>query len=235
MKEGISIVSSFGNDVLLKSNGELISEQPGGPIVFLEEAIRRSSVPYALFYGNTIDVHVLITDDGEFGKIPQRPNPQKLPIDQLSDWAVISTLLNEWELSSLSNFSGKAFVDVQGYVREGSDFGKKRLWEEATTFADSIFCIKGTSEEIKYLPESVRNAQKNKLLIATDGSRGLDIFYQGEGFFIPAIKINKPKDTLGAGDTFFGYFVASMYTGIQPLQAAEIAAQKTGEFLSQKR
>lgn len=234
MKEGISVLSTYAQDILLRESGEIISKQSGGPIIFLENAIKMSNVPYELFHGDSLDVEILITDKGEFGKIPQRPRSNLLPVDSLSDWIIVSTLLGEWDLSNIPDYQGRAFVDIQGYVREGSDFGKKRLWEEALAFADNIFCLKGTSEEVTYLPPSVREDQKNRLLITTDGANGLDIFYQGNNFYIPAINIGKPKDTIGAGDTFFGYFVASIYKGVQPVEAAEIATQKTGEFLSQK-
>ena len=126
------------------------------------------------------------------------------------------------------------FVDIQGYVRNGNDFGKKQVWNEVREIAPNIFCLKGTKEEVNYVPQDVLEYQKNRLLIVTDGSNGLEIFYKGGGFSVPAEKISKPKDTIGAGDTFFGFFVSSMYKGYDPEEAAREASKKTANFLQSK-
>lgn len=234
MKEGISLFSTHAQDILIDKRNETTTRQPGGPILFLEQALKLSNVPYESFHGERIDVEILITHDGEFGKIPHKINPQPIPLDQMSDWTVVSTLLREWNLNNLVQYEGRAFVDLQGYVRNGDDFGKKQMWDEVQAYADFIYCLKGTKQEVEYLPDQVREAQKNRLLIATDGAKGLDLFYQGDNFHIPAVSIPHPKDTIGAGDTFFGYFVASMYKGSEPVQAAENASKLTAQFLQSK-
>lgn len=234
MKERISVLSTYATDKLVRSNGEIISEQPGGPIIFLENALRAAQVPYRLYHGEQIDVEILITDEGEFGKIPHPAKPLPLPVD-VSDWIIISTLLREWNLGGVAFFRGKVFVDIQGYVRNGNDFGKKMIWEEAKEFAKNIFCLKGTREEVSCLPAEVQKDQKeNRLLIATDGRKGLELFYQGEGLHIPTTRVVTPRDTIGAGDTFFGYFVASMYKGSNPEEAARYATDEAIEFLARK-
>jgi sugar/nucleoside kinase (ribokinase family) len=233
-REGTSVLSTFAQDILLRENGEVISRQSGGPILFLERALQASNVPFHLLYGETIDVEILMTDHGEFGRISNPPKILPFPLEEVADWVVVSTVLKEWELDKIERFQGKVFVDIQGYVRSGQDFGRKQVWQEATDFAEKIFCMKGTRQEVSFLPESVREDQKNRLLIATDGGNGLELFYEGKNFYVPAGEPIKPRDTIGAGDTFFGYFVAAMYKGADPENAAKHATEKTRDFLLKK-
>jgi len=234
MKEVISVVSTFATDKLVRENGEVMAEQAGGPILFLETTLKKSNIPYQSFTGQPIDVEILITENGEFGKIPFQPPSLKLPVDELSSWVVISTLLREWDLSNCINYDGKLFVDIQGYVRDGEDFGKKRIWHEIVDFADHIFCLKGTKEEVSYLPSVIQEDQKKRLLIGTDGSRGVDIFYKGSHTFIPVRTTLASSNTIGAGDTFFGYFVGEMFKGADPVNAARVAVERTTFFLKDK-
>ncbi len=233
MNKGISIVSTNAIDRLIRSNGEVISQQLGGPLLFLEQAVKTLDVPQ-LITGEPINVEILITEKGEFGKILVQPKPKSLPIKRLSGFAIVSTLLREWDITNCIDYKGKLFVDIQGYVRDGNDFGKKKMWSEVSNFSAHIFCLKGTGEEILYLPDNIIEDQKNRLLIITHGKNGVELFYKNTPFFIPVTRVIKSRDTIGAGDTFFGYFAASMYLGKEPVQAAESAMKQTTDFLRKK-
>lgn len=229
----ISVLSTYALDILVKESGEIISRQAGGPLLFIEQALKQSEVPYKLFYGDTLEVEILIKDHREFGKVPIKPDNKLLP-NNISDWVLISTLLQEWDLQKLKEIKGKVFIDIQGYVRQGDDFGEKRTWEESQSFADQIYCMKGTREEISYLPSQVREGQKKRVLLITDGPKGVEIFHEGKHDYLsPKEKINA-KNTLGAGDTFFAYVVALMYKGNDILKSVELAQQETVKFLKSK-
>lgn len=234
MGSKIVVISSYAQDRLVSPQGKIVKNQLGGPILFLHRALKDSGIPHELIYGDKINVEILISERGEFGKVLTTPKVQPLPFLKPSSWVIISTVLQEWDLTSLLNFEGRVFVDIQGFVRDGSDFGKKKYWEEVAVFADKIFCLKGTRQEVSYLPKEVLENQKQRLLVITDGDQDLEVFYQGKRFFIPVEQSKKPKDTIGAGDIFLGYLVASMYQGKNPLEAVKHATYKVAQFLRSK-
>lgn len=225
----ISLFSTRATDILIK-NDEVIAKQDGGPMMFIEDTFKETGVPYQIVTGEKLDVQICITSEGEFGKI--QPAKTSRRISEIpSSWTVVSSIFNEWDPASLDTLSGKVFVDIQGFVRDVNDFGKKKIWEDIVKYKQNVFCLKGTREEISYLPTSVIEDQKNRLLVITDGSKGVEIFYQGNNFYIPTQEVINCKDTIGAGDTFFGYFIAAMYDNKNPDNAARIAIAKTADFL----
>lgn len=87
------------------------------------------------------------------GKVPKKPRPLKVKFSSIkTPFLLISTLLDEFSLKGISNFKGKTFLDIQGYARDGKDFGKKKHWKPDKEIVDSIFCLKGTKQEIEYIP-----------------------------------------------------------------------------------
>jgi len=54
MKEGISVFSTHATDILLNEKGEILSQQPGGPIIFIEDVLRKSGVPFNSYHGDTV-------------------------------------------------------------------------------------------------------------------------------------------------------------------------------------
>lgn len=231
--EAISVISSFTEDILLNHKNELLETHDAGPAFFISNALKDDETPFRLISGNSMTVEILITPEGEFGRIPEKPDTQPITAS-LSEWTILSTVLNEWDPQSIRKWPTRLFVDLQGFVRNGNDFGKKQTWKEISSLADNIFCLKGTAEEIKYIPASVLKSQKQRLLLITHGGRGVDVFYKGQHTFVPAKKINGLRNTIGAGDTFLAYFISSMYKGKQPVEAAGYACAKTATFLETK-
>jgi len=66
--------------------------------------------------------------------------------------------------------------------------------------------------------------------------RGLDLYYKGKLTHVDGRVISGLPDTIGAGDTFFGYFCgANMFAGVEPVQAAQKAITKNNSvFRAQK-
>jgi hypothetical protein len=125
--EHISVVSTKATDTLVDPTGRIISEQPGGPMAFIERALQVSDAPYDSFCGDVLDVQILITDSGEFGKVPVIPPSRNLSKLCVSRWTILSTILDEWAIDELP-LPERLFVDLQGYVRDGHDFGRKHVW-----------------------------------------------------------------------------------------------------------
>lgn len=231
----ITIFSTHAQDILVDESGKILSRQEGGPILFLEQALNNLKVPFYARSGEKVTVNILINKKGEFGTIPTNPIIVKAKEDKFSSWVIISTLLNEWDISNLvKNPQLKLFVDLQGYVRNGKNLGRKHLWEELVFFHNSIYCIKGTKEEICYIPPKILESQKSRMLLVTKGPNDLDLYYKNHHYSIPVKSIRKPKDTIGAGDSFFGYYVGHLFLGKGPKEAAVEAVKATTNFLKEK-
>lgn len=120
----------------------------------------------------------------------------------------------------------------RGYVRNLNIFGKKKFLNDS--FLDQIFCLKGTKEELKYIPQDIIKRQKKKCLIITEGENGSAIYYKDKKFIFKPSKIIKTNVTIGAGDTFFANFVLNFIeTGGNVTIAGRIATAETLKFLQQ--
>lgn len=232
MSEKISVISSFATDRLIDGKtGKVINEQGGGPILYLTQALEKLELKPKLFYGEELLVEILVMEHDEFGSIKEQPKRLPFP-DVVTPSAIVSTLLDEWDLTNANQYSGLLFVDVQGYVRDGTDFGKKKAWKDVEHLAPFIFCIKGNEVEIGQLPGNVVEDQKrNRMLIVTKDRNGVDIFYKGRSLSLTPQKVVFPKHTIGAGDTFFANFVYQFMEAEDIEDAATFALERTTKFL----
>ncbi len=229
----ISVVSSFSDDVIIDENDVLIGVKPGGPALFIKNVLEAEKVKFDMYTGDKIIVEIKVMKGNEFGKLDTLPATRSVSKLDLEQWTLISTITNEWDISRIKKLD-RLFVDIQGFVREGKSFGKKKKWPEIRQIADKIYGLKGTAEEVACLPADFVKKQKNKLLVITYGSDGAEVYEKGEKYKISAEHIDNLKDTIGAGDTFFTYFVVNLYRGFDSKKAAEDAAEKTTKFLRQK-
>ncbi|HUC89319.1 MAG TPA: PfkB family carbohydrate kinase [Patescibacteria group bacterium] len=231
----ISLISTMTEDVLLDESGRIMQTSQAGPAFFLKNAFSSESVPFESFEHSKFKVEILVTPEGEFGRTPTLAKPSVIKQGQLKEWTVISSVAEEWQLPDGISLPKYLFVDLQGFVRNGSNFGGKKAWSVSNFIAEQLFCIKGTAEEVRYLPCEVFERQKQKLLIITYGKDGVDVFYKGQLCHFRGKTVTGIRDTVGAGDTFLGHFVAKMYKGASPIEAGENAVQDVVTFLEGKR
>lgn len=234
MKGPISVISSFSDDMLLDEAGNYLGIKPGGPALFITRALKNEDVDFNLFCSDKLVTEIKLMDDNEFGRLKFFPKSRNAGELSLDGWTIISTISDEWDISRIQNVD-YLFLDVQGYVREGHSFGKKKIWPQITEFADGIYGLKGTAEEIACLPRPFVEDQKKKLLVITLGKDGAEIYWQGKKHTVEAEQIESLTDTIGAGDTFFTYFVLGLYRGLDPRQAAREASRKTADFLREEK
>lgn len=226
----ISIFSTYALDKIIDKDGHLISEQLGGPMFYLKRALEDIDLGFDFFHGETVDVEIKISDKGEIGRIVSFPKIIPLPMS-ISKWIIVSTIFNEWDLRTVPKLNGKIFVDIQGYIRHGNNFGGKTIWKDIRYYADNIYCLKGTKEEMSYLPKSVYEDQKKRLLIITDGERGVEWFSRGQRYSAMIERNVKSLHTIGVGDTFFGYFVGFLYKRKTLESSMRLAIKNTEKFL----
>lgn len=232
-KSNITVFSTFAVDRLVGESGILLGQQNGGPAFYLQQAFDKAKASFILRTGMKMDVQILLTTKGEFGKIPQKPLQSQVKFSGVSTpYAAVSTILNEFDLAGLPTYNGKVFLDIQGYVRNGNDFGRKKSWKPSREIFENIFCLKGTREEFRYLPVQYIQAQKQKILIITKGARGCEVFAFGKGYIVRPPKIISQKNTIGAGDTFFAYFISRFIKTTNALDGASYAVKRTSMFLA---
>ncbi|RJR30429.1 hypothetical protein C4564_00425 [Candidatus Microgenomates bacterium] len=231
-RDNISVVSTYATDRLIDaSTMRTIKEQRGGPVLYIIRALNNLGIEPQIFVGDDMLVEILIKQDDEFGKIHEPAHIRPLPSINTSS-TIVSTLLNEWSLNNAVSQTGKLFVDIQGYVRDGSSFGKKKEWSEIEELAPFIFCIKGNEVEVNMLPQSVINGQsQNRMLVVTKGKGGVEIHYQNQSYIFVPSEIPNPPNTIGAGDTWFANYVYKfMETGNVEVSAT-FAIDQTVKFL----
>jgi hypothetical protein len=234
-KNNLTILSTFAKDMFIDEMSGTVREQEGGPAFYLTKAFTLEGVLFDLRSTSIVEVEILIKQDGEFGKIAREPDLLTVGFaDVESQFLVISTLLDEIKLEGIRAFKGKVFLDIQGYVRDGTDFGKKRQWNPSQEIVDSIFCLKGTSEELQHISDSFLAKQKEKMLIETRGEQGCVIFFGGKSITIWPSHIVSSTNAVGAGDTFFAYFISQYMRNEDAQKSCEYAVEKTAEFLMTK-
>ncbi len=240
MKKGVTIISSTAQDIFVDSENKVVKKKKGGPGYFIRQALEDRKVPFNNINKWDTKIELYLTKSGKpnnklfKGKVVGVVPKFNLPIKQMTEYSIVSTIANEWKLREIKNYKGKLFLDIQGYVRDPKKFSVKKQWPQISSLVEYIYCLKGTNQEVKLLPKSVINIAKKKLLIITDGSNKVKVFHDNKKFEFSIVKVNNLFDYIGAGDTFFGHFVAGLYKGFTMNNSAKIAINKTRIFLENK-
>ena len=231
MNKQLTILSTYAQDKLV-NNKDVIRTQLGGPALYLKNVFDTEGISFDAPEFPEMEVEILIKPDGEYGKVTNEVKPQASQFNLMTTpYLVISSILDEFDLSNIDSYKGKVFLDAQGYVRDGQNFGGKKMWVPSTNIAESIFCLKGTEEELMYLPTEFVESQKQKILIETRGAMGCRLFVFGKEYELLPKQVIQTQNTIGAGDTFFAYFIANSIKGIEPADSAFQAMASTSNFL----
>jgi len=231
----MTLFSTYSLDKYIAPDGSIIKEQIAGPAYYLSNALKKEGEDYICESLKGFEVDILVTKNGEFGKINKKVKKKKIKFNKISTPnIIISTILDEFDLTNINKYDGKIFIDIQGYVRDGSKFGKKKHWSPIKKNWKYFECLKGTSQEMKYVPQELFNQQKKKLLIITNANKGSIIYAYGRRYNITQKNIIFTKDTVGAGDSFFAAFISKYTKTANPKESAEYATKKTSEFLKAK-
>ena len=235
LNKKITILSTFTEDKIIDESNKSTETQKGGPAFYIANVFKKEKVIFNVIKTPTIKIEIKLEKDGEVGRVRVRPRVKKIDFSKIkSKFLVISTILKEFNLSGISKYKGKVFLDIQGYVRDGQNLGGKKLFCQNNEVTDSIFCLKGTKEEIGYLQKDFIKTQKKKILIMTKGDKGCEVFILGEKYTIKPRKALKTKNTIGAGDTFLGHFIVYLYKYGDPIKGLRFATEKTSKFLEKK-
>ncbi|MBN2459815.1 hypothetical protein JXB28_06025 [Candidatus Woesearchaeota archaeon] len=219
------IISTFAEDRIITDSG--MKKRDGGPALFIKNFFDKAGLEYELISGEKAIVEIDMRNKKEIGKIKQVASIQYDP-DKVKDsgLVLVSTLLKEFPLKAYGAFP---CVDIQGYVRSATGFGKKKYFDSPEL--EKFAIIKGTENELRYVPIS-RMKGKN-IVIKTKGAQGFDVISGGKEKYFTAKKVKSPN-TIGAGDTFFAAFCTHYYKTRDIDRSALYAKEKVCEFLMQK-
>lgn len=163
----------------------------------------------------------------------KKPSVISLKRMQRADAFVISTLADEFDLTTLATLQGLRCVDVQGYVREAKGKGLQRV-RIPDGIARCFDIVKMTVHEKKWISAKTLRIFKQKILLVTQSAKPTIVFEHGRRFAVKPRHV-EAADTLGAGDTFFAAFVVAYVRKPDVRKAAEIAMRATEKFLKGKR
>ncbi len=213
------VISSFAKDILIRENNLEIRE--GGPAKFIKQVLNNLKISYKLAFSKKAIVEIDMRKGLEIGRIKK---VYAIKSAKFNGPVLVSTLLDEFKLKTLGTFN---CLDVQGYVRDGKIFGKKKKFY--SNELNKFDIIKATKEENNYL--ELKNFKG--LLIITDGKYGFSI-KSGKNKYKFRVKPVRCKETIGAGDTFFAYFCVSYYINRDIIKSAKFARLLTYRFLKTK-
>jgi bifunctional ADP-heptose synthase (sugar kinase/adenylyltransferase) len=225
----IKVFSTYTKDTIYNVNsGEKITRD-GGPAFFIENVFKKNKIKY-IMNAHRAKIKIEVKDGIEKGVLDGSLKTREIESIRDNDIVVISTVNKEWVLSSNLLNGAKIFLDVQGYVRNA----RKNRGIYKLDFWNNLFCIKINNQEIKELPKKIINNQRKKCLIITKGSKGAVIYFKNKKHSFVAKKI-KPKDTIGAGDTFFAEFIVEFVKSKGDIaKSGKLAAREVEKFLSKK-
>lgn len=226
VKRKIILISTFAHDSIRYASENKATVREGGPAFWISGIIPKTRQNFQIVTGNTkARVSIIVSKTSERGKILSVssipfPNPRK------ADLFIISTIANEFKLTNIGKLHGMIAMDIQGYVRSC----KNRRLRIPTAIAPRIAILKGTRKEIDRLNDRFIEAQKNRILLITKGNSGFEMFSQGQHYKFSGNPIIV-KDTIGAGDVFFGAFCYKYLEQGDVEEAAFYAHLRVEKFL----
>jgi hypothetical protein len=193
----ITVASSYALDLIYLKDKTVVRD--GGPALFIRRQLKREQLPFFHCKGKHVGlVEIDLRGEKPTGRTIKAssiilPEPEEPP-----DLFLLSTLLDEAPVKPLGKLNA---IDIQGYVRDCSDFGKKISFSHPDLNRFQI--IKATKKEALYLPKELLDT--HPLLLITDAEQGLELKSCGKSQKI-LVEPLSPPDAIGAGDTFFTAF-----------------------------
>jgi len=230
--KSILIFSTRATDYITRVDLNTPIVRRGGPAQFIEDTMIDLGARYELVEAPAMKVEIEVKGGRERGAICGTPNSKPIVPKRRGLGILVSTLLNEWELTTSDS---PIFVDIQGYARNNRQSKNSSLIKWADDEEASIMAAKGTEAEVGQLEKNLFERLKQKQLIITRGIEGATLFDRGRKFEVRGRRVINPADTVGAGDTWFSaYMVYQLVGGLSPLTAAEEASEYVSNFLERK-
>lgn len=230
--KSITLIASKTIDHIKNLDRSISLVRPGGPAFYCKQAMEVLGFKvYLLTSRRPVTVCITIQDHREsiridrIGKITLQNH---LPTRNI----LLSPILGEFNLEQVAQKNCRVFLDAQGYIRaKGEDITQR--WVCTPQIVKNVVALKVNQRESNYVPEKILDLFRSRILLITHGQEGVEVWDHGKQYQICGHPI-EVADTLGAGDTFFGSFVATyLQLGDVP-SATQIAIEKTEQLLQRK-
>ncbi len=206
--------------------------RPGGPALYCKQAIETLGCKVHLLTSRRpVTVHITIQDQNEkiridrIGKITLRGH---LPTRNI----LMSPILGEFDLEQVSQRNCRVFLDAQGYIRaKGQDLTQR--WVCVPRIVKNVVALKVNQRESSCVPEEILNLFRHRILLITRGQEGVEVWDHSKRHRVRGHHV-EVVDTLGAGDTFFGSFVAAYLQSGAVASATRLAVKKAEQLLQRK-
>ncbi len=222
----ILVLSTYAEDRMIYLETGEREVRPGGPALWIERTYKRMGVPYRIITSGQMVLVDLELVKGEPlpGKVRTNGSRVVIAEEQTAAGILINTL-DDFDLNQVLKLNGTVLLDIAPYTRTGEFLDQRRNVDLPPPEVRSrISIIKANHEEYPYMPRVWAEEQKQeRILIHTLGKDGLNLFAKGREFHIPAPQ-GKPKNLLGAGDTFGSAFLAHFVQNGGDAKAACIEA-----------
>lgn len=222
----ITLVTTSTIDRLHLPGGSTL-DLPGGPALYLAQALTRLGRPYRLITGPRATAQVLPGPRYIIPPLPPIPLPCPLP----GEVVILDPVGNEIDPYAIPPLSGELVIDLQGFVRVPnipSDQPGPLVDLQALLGRAAV--VKAAEAEVERLDEASRAALAGTTLLLTRGAAGAVVRWPGGEHTVTARPV-ETTHTIGAGDTFLAAFVAARMDGCDRAAAAERAARFTERIL----
>ncbi|MBU6232071.1 MAG: hypothetical protein KGI50_07480 [Patescibacteria group bacterium] len=228
----ITLIASHTVDHIDDRDRGLQIERSGGPAYYCGTTISSLGYrPAIITKRKPVDVFITISDHKEHIRIDHIPTislPKRLPSHDI----ILSPILGEFDLYEFRSRRCTVFLDAQGYIR--SPRGRNELdWQCDLQDLDQVVALKVNRREFQHVHKSIIDLFKNRILLLTKGSDGVELWHDGRRINIRGHAISS-TDTLGAGDTFFGSFVVKFLETKDAVCAARFAVSAAEKLLKKK-
>lgn len=201
------IISNYANDIIEYKNNSIVKWWPA---LYIEKYFKENNIEYEIFtWWYEWEVFILNNNWNDVWIIKYAP---KININNnlKSDYFILSTLLNEFNLKDTNKLEGIIFCDIQWYIRELNTANRKLL--NNLPWLNNIDFLKVTDYEFQYLTnelilEFINNAWT---IIITTWSKWIVKLINNKWEKIINIPIWNFIDTIWAWDTFLSA-VANIY------------------------
>lgn len=233
----ILVVTTFAKDTMVYVETGERESKPGGPGHWIKETYDRMGVKFtALTSDREVNVEMeLVNGEPLPGKIIA--NGSKIVVDRPMKYdGVVINFLDDFDLDQLSLIEGTVLLDIAAYTRDGIYKQQRRMVPlPSKEIREKINIIKTNDEEFPWIPEEwVKEQRDERILLHTLGKRGVDLWVRGELTHFDPPK-EKPKNVLGAGDTFGAAFLYHiLVNGGDAISATTQAVKEIRELFIQK-
>ena len=226
-KKKFAVLSSFADDIILNNDTMTLEKREGGPALFIKKTLDDLGEEYDIARSKKGIVEILIEGGVEKGRIV---NPGKVYHPRINaNTVLVSTLLDEVNLERITGEYDHIYVDVQGFVRDPTQFGCKKDWNIKRF--KKIKMLKTTDYEMKHIPPALlEQVKQNGILIVTRGGGDVTVYDHGKEHTFKVDELHV-GDTIGAGDTLFAAFSSKYAETGDVNKAMEFGLEHTKKFL----